>query len=133
MKIKYLALMTLALGAMLWACVEDGKKSDGKAGSSREDMLVGTWIKSIDAGNKMIDIGFELMEDQTVNYINQPRTLGQEWNVKGEDSLIIFYQNRIYGDSIESSVYYIESISETELRLRPRNASKHYLDIYSRK
>lgn len=130
---RYIAIFALAILSLVWSCVEDGNKASDDAGDSEVELLEGTWIKSIDAGNKMIDIGFELKKDHTVRYINQPRTLGKEWKMKGEDSLVLFYQNRIYGDSIESLVFYIQSINDTELRLRPRNASKNYLDIYSRK
>ncbi|HKK87839.1 MAG TPA: lipocalin family protein [Saprospiraceae bacterium] len=130
---KYITLFALTMSLLTWSCVEDTKKSSDKTGDSKEELLLGTWIKSIDAGNKMIDIGFEFLDDHKVNYINQPRTLGKEWKMKGKDSLVLFYQNRIYGDSIESAVYYIESLSGSELRLRPRNATRNYLDIYSRK
>lgn len=129
---NYLVILALAL-PFVFSCVDDKKQQSQKEGGDKEELLIGTWIKSVDAGNKMIDIGFEFREDHIVNYINQPRTLGRDWKIKDGDSLVIFYENRIYGDSIESAVYYIESVNETELRLKPRHASKNYMDIYTRK
>jgi hypothetical protein len=132
MKALYFSLLSLLF---IIACSNEPNDTSHNKNESNglEELVIGTWIKSISLPEKTIEIGFKLREDHIVDYINQSNSVGQEWIIKEGDSLQLYYQNRVFGDSVESRVYFIESVGPEQMTLIPRGALTNYKEIYTRK
>lgn len=95
--------------------------------------LVGTWVRSYQINDEVIEVGFNLKKDHSIEFIKMRDDYSKSWRKIGADSLQFYYRNKVTEDTLVGKSYYIDHHDPTELVLIPRNAPKNYREHYVRK
>ncbi len=135
-------LLSLLIGFTFLACTNDSEKSEGgdeqvseatQTANNDPGSIEGTWVRSYQINDEIIEVGFTLNEDKTVDIIKMRDEYSKYWRLATEDTLQFYYQNRVTNDTLISKNYFIANFNATELVLVPHNAPKNYKEFYARK
>lgn len=144
MKILSRLSLVAFLFIFLFSCSSDPKSTeseDQQATENEEQIpafdksqpLVGNWVRSFDLSGKILEVGFSLNEDHSIDLIRMNGEKAKYWMQSHPDSIDFYTFNTETNDTTYAKNYFIEFINETTLILIPRNAQANYKEHYTRK